>query len=62
MSSIRAQKIPEHLLIIVDFLRTQPLNYASLRTFPLRSSENFERRIFILIFYNHRVARVLILL
>ena len=51
MSSIDTEKIAPGLLIIVNFLWTQLLNYASFHTFAaMWSSENLERSIFIHIF------------
>ena len=51
MSSIDTEKIAAGLMIIVNFLLTQLLDYASFHTFALMwSSENFERSIFIDIF------------
>ena len=51
MSSIDTEKIAPGLLIIVNFLWTQLLSYASFHTFAaMWSSENFERSIFIHIF------------
>ena len=51
MSSIDTEKIAPGLLIIVNLLWTQLLNYVWFHTFPaMWSSENFERSIFIHIF------------
>ena len=58
MSCIDIGKMAPGLLIIMNFLRTQLLNYVSFHTFAaMWSSENFERSIFIHIFQRHVVAR-----
>ena len=47
ISSIDTEKIAPGLLITMNLLRTQPLNYASFHTFEaMWSSENIERTLF----------------